>query len=68
LAAARSARVRATVRVGQRLRRISTGAFQYLPQWLRNTYQPPGRITCGGSTEKYYSPPTIPSADTAHGS
>jgi hypothetical protein len=45
-----------------------TGAFQYLPQWLRATYNPPGGVDCtpiAGYPSVAWAPPVIPHADAA---
>jgi hypothetical protein len=45
-----------------------TGAFQYLPQWLRSTYNPPGGVDCTpipGYASVAWPPPVIPNADAA---
>jgi hypothetical protein len=45
-----------------------TGAFQYLPQWLRSTYNPPGAVDCTpipGYASVAWTPPVIPNADAA---
>ena len=45
-----------------------TGAFQYLPQWLRSTYNPPGGVDCTyipGNASVAWAPPVIPHADAA---
>jgi hypothetical protein len=45
------------------------GAFQYLPQWIRNTYNPPGHVVCSTSQSTNYTvakyPPAIPNAAAA---
>jgi hypothetical protein len=45
-----------------------TGAFQYLPQWLRATYNPPGAVDCTpipGNPSIAWGPPVIPNANAA---
>jgi hypothetical protein len=45
-----------------------TGAFQYLPQWLRTTYNPPGAVDCTpipGNPSIAWGPPAIPNANAA---
>lgn len=47
----------------------NTGAFQYLPQWVRTTYNPPGHVVCsttlGNTTTVAKPPPAIPNANAA---
>jgi hypothetical protein len=45
-----------------------SGAFQYLPQWVRSTYNPPAGVDCTyvpGYPSVAWTPPVIPHADTA---
>ncbi len=47
----------------------NTGAFQYLPQWIRTTYNPPGHVVCStapnNTTTVAKPPPTIPNGQAA---
>jgi hypothetical protein len=44
---------------------VDSGAFQYLPQWIRTTYNPPGWTVCLAETQGAHNPPAIPHADAA---